>query len=72
MNVIIATNVPPLPMSSANPSNFYCNGVGELSYSKSALNLPAVVLAPTANTNIMPVPSITLVPDIKNGELLFY
>ena len=30
-NVIMATNVPNLPMSSARPSNFYYKGVGGVS-----------------------------------------
>lgn len=71
MNVNIATTTPTLPIVSATASNFTYKGVGVLSLSPNFFISFCTVLSPTYKTNITPVPSLTFVPDIKNGDLPF-
>ena len=54
INVMIATTVPNLPISSATDSSFYCNGVGGFSISNNFFIWLAYVDSPTASTSIYP------------------
>ena len=65
MNVAVAETIPTWPIWSANIDNFCCNGVSYYYFCKTTLSFPYWELTPTANTNMAPVPSLILDPEIK-------
>ncbi len=66
-NVAVAETIPTFPILSAKSSNFSYNGVGSGSACIFKRAYPYWECIPTSHTNIVPVPSMTLVPLTKSG-----
>mmetsp|Transcript_4769 Transcript_4769/g.13708 ORF Transcript_4769/g.13708 Transcript_4769/m.13708 type:complete len:259 (+) Transcript_4769:3629-4405(+) len=66
-----ATAKPTLPMAPASTVSFSCRGVSAASPTTSAMVWPHSLCTPTADTSILPSPSVTWVPQRMKGRSSF-